>query len=193
MKKFTIYLITFHLLLILSFLMFKTDLIKRRITVSNTDTIYIPIKPLYPARPTAFYDHKNTPFYTITLPQIVKIDTFSLYLPPSPLQITSLSHKNTTLRVQYTLNNHLHEAIFHKIPPNFDLFITQDTQILVKSYKEIPKLWVFTQISTDFRPEIGILLSYKRYGLSVSSLIFDKNVGFFPSRSVKIGVFYRVW
>jgi len=191
MKKFIlIYVILLHIFL---FFLLKHDLTTSRITTPKTDTLYIPLKPLYPARPTASYDLKNTLFYNITLPQIVKIDTFTLYFPPSPLQITSLSHKNTILRIQYTLNNHLHEAIFHKIPPNFDVFITKDTQILVKSYKEIPKLWVFTQISTDFRPEVGVLLTYKQYGLSVSSLIFDKNVGFFPSHSVKIGVFYRMW
>lgn len=194
MKKFTlIYVILLHIFLISLILYLKHNLTRPRITVSKTDTLYIPLKPLNPARPTTSYDLKNTLFYTINLPRTTKVDTFTLFTPQFNLQITAISFKNTTLRVQYTLDNHLHEAIFPKISQNFDLFITKDDQILVKSYKEIPKLWVFAQTSTDFKPEIGVLLTYKRYGISVSSLIFDKNIGFFPPYSVKIGVFYRLW
>jgi len=161
------------------------DLTRSHQTASKVDTQYITLKPLSPPRLTASHSIIKPIFYEIKRPQTIKIDTLSIKIPQYDTYITAISFKKSTLKVQYVHNNHLQEAIFTKINQNFELYTTKNGTILVKNYRELPKIWLFCTVNTNLSPKIGVLITYKKLGLSLSTSIF-------APKTHEIGLFFRL-
>lgn len=184
-----IYFILIHFLL---FFTLKGTLKKRPITTSRQDTIYISIKPIKHPPISASGEVKLPFFATIEMPKYIKADTTAINFLPQETKITAISFRKNDLKVQYWHKNVFYEAFYPKIYSDFTITIDNNGNIKVSSNKNkiiLPQIWLFCSVNMNLNPEFGVLITYKRLGISLSTPIPPQN----NDQKYRIGLYFKLW